>query len=80
MTISVIDLTLQRPKRLQLVTLAKKSSQLMMTIGSLAVPMRTRRPSPEPYVRRAGKGVERLFALAHWRRKLSFAPELMQPV
>jgi hypothetical protein len=51
----------------------------MMTIGSLVVPMRIRRPFPEPFVRRAGKGDEPLFALALWRRKLSFAPELMQP-
>ena len=80
MTISVIDLTPRRPKRLQPVTLAKKSSRLMTTIGSLVVLMRIRRPFLELFVRRAGKGAGLLFALALWRRKLKHAPALMQPV
>jgi len=59
--------------------LAKMKLQSMMTIGSHAVRMRIRRPSQEPFVKPAGKGAEPLFALALSRRKLSFAPGLMQP-
>jgi len=79
MTISVIDLILLRRKRLQLVRLAKKKFQSMMTIGSRAVRMRIRRPSQKPFARRAEKGAEPPFAPALWRRKISFAPGLTQP-
>jgi len=79
MTISVIDLILLKRKRLQLVMLAKKKFQSMMTIGSRAVRMRIRRLFQKPFARRAEKGAEPPFAPALWRRKLSCVQGLTQP-
>jgi len=79
MTISVIDLTLLKLKRLRPVTLAKRKLQSTMTIGSRVVMMRIRRPFQEPFARRAEKGAEPPFAPALWRRKLKHGPGLTQP-
>ena len=79
MTISVIDLTPLKPKRLRPVMLAKRKLQLTMTIGNRTVRTRTRKLFREPFARPAGKGVEPHSALVLWRRKLKHGPGLTQP-
>jgi len=80
MTILAIELIPLRLKRSRPVSQAKTKLRLMMTIGNPAVPMLTRRPFPEPFVRRVEKGVEPRFAPVPLRKKLSFEPALTQQV